>query len=259
VARSAQRRSAKPERNNTTRIDAARPWNGLLTEGDRRLLKGAGFARRVGFGSMPAILVIDAQNYMLGDKPEPLEKSAKRFPSSTGERGWRALRAITRLLDVGRSRNIPVFFTRFVLRADGEDVGVYGRKRKFFGNSQNWCIDGTYGAELSPLVAVAPGDLVLVKNRFSAFWGTPLLGLLIQRKIDTLIVVGGSTSNCVRATVFDAASYNFRTAVVQECVFDRFEISQRVSLFEMDRQFADVVRLESAIRYLRRLPYAGSK
>src|SRR5690606_8558530 len=86
-----------------------------------------------------------------------------------------------------------------------------------------------------PLLRLTPVE------RTWGYNGTPLLGYLIEREVDTVIIMGGSTSNCVRATVFDASSYNFRTIVVQEGVFDRIPISHAISLFDMDRQFADVV------------------
>ena len=64
---------------------------------------------------------------------------------------------------------------------------------------------------------------------------------------------GGATSNCVRATVFDASSYNFRTIVAREAVFDRIPVSHAISLFDMDRQFADVVDCADIVRYLESL------
>ena len=82
-------------------------------------------------------------------------------------------------------------------------------------------------------------------------FGTPLFALLTERAVDTLIVTGGSTSNCVRATAVDAASRDFRTIVVAECVFDRFELSHLAALFDLDRQYADVVSLGDALEGLR--------
>jgi nicotinamidase-related amidase len=91
---------------------------------------------------------------------------------------------------------------------------------------------------------------VFVKKKPSGFHGTPLLGLLVDRRIDTVIVMGGATSNCIRATVFDASSYNFRTIVPEEAVFDRIPVSHAISLFDMDRQFADVVSVDAVLRQL---------
>ena len=71
-------------------------------------------------------------------------------------------------------------------------------------------------------------------------------------------VCGGSTSNCVRATVYDASSYNFRTIVAQDCVFDRIPVSHAISLFDMDRQYADVMSRADICAHLERTPAAGS-
>jgi maleamate amidohydrolase len=76
------------------------------------------------------------------------------------------------------------------------------------------------------------------------------LSYLIDRRIDTLIVTGGSTCNCVRATVFDAFSYNFRTIVPSDAVFDRMPISQAINLFDMNRCSADVVETSEVLDYL---------
>ena len=73
---------------------------------------------------------------------------------------------------------------------------------------------------------------------------------MLERGIDTVIIVGGATSNCVRATVFDAASYNLRAIVAQEAVFDRIPVSHAISLFDMDRQFADVTAVAEVVQYL---------
>ena len=92
-----------------------------------------------------------------------------------------------------------------------------------------------------------------LKKKPSAFHGTPLLGLLVDRGVDSVIVLGGATSNCVQATVFDAASYNLRAAVPQEAVFDRIPVSHAIALFDMDRQFADVVTVAETIAFLESL------
>ena len=91
--------------------------------------------------------------------------------------------------------------------------------------------------------------MVFVKKKPSGFFGTPLLAYLVDRQIDTVIIVGGATSNCIRATVFDASSYNFRTIVPADAVFDRIPVSHAISLFDMDRQFADVLDAAAVLEY----------
>jgi nicotinamidase-related amidase len=70
-------------------------------------------------------------------------------------------------------------------------------------------------------VAPQPGDIIVHKEKPSAFFGTPLLSKLIERHIDTVIVTGCTTSGCVRGTVIEAFSNNFKVAVVENGVFDR--------------------------------------
>jgi len=76
---------------------------------------------------------------------------------------------------------------------------------------------------------------IIGKKKKSAFFGTPLLSLLIDRRVDTCIIVGGSTSNCIRATAIDSEQYNFFTIVPEEAVYDRLPISHKVNLFDINR------------------------
>lgn len=219
-------------------------WENFLTDEDRAVLARGKFGRRMGFGKKPAVLVIDAQRYMVGSAED--EKS---WPSSCGEVGRESMRYIAQIVEAAQQVEVPCIFTRFEIDPSGSDMGVYRRKRDLL-QSDRWCLAGTLGAELSPLLAPTERDLVFVKKKPSGFHGTPLLGYLIDRSVDTLIVVGGATSNCVRATVFDCASYNYRAIVPQEAVFDRIPISHAISLFDMDRQFADVLPTAEVMDYL---------
>ncbi|MFM2149625.1 MAG: hypothetical protein RLZZ187_1931 [Pseudomonadota bacterium] len=219
-------------------------WDRFLTEEDRAILAKGRFGRRMGFGQKCAVLVIDAQRYMVGEVGNDAA-----WPSSCGDAGRAALRAIASLVSAAQAAGAPCFFTRFELDPSGADIGVYGRKRDLL-QSPHWCLAGTRGAELAEGLHPGPNDIVFVKKKPSAFHGTPLLGYLIERGIDTLLVAGGATSNCVQASVFDASSCNFRVAVVQEAVFDRVPISHAIALFDMDRQFADVIPLADALRHL---------
>ena len=215
---------------------SSRPWLDLLDEHDRALIEHARFGRRVGFGHRPALLVIDVQQYMVG----PPSGSQHEYPSACGEEAERALPLIAALARAARAAGAPVIYTRNEFARDGSDIGVYGRKRDLL-ETEGWCLVGSEGAQIHPIVAPQEGDIVLPKRKPSAFFGTPLVGLLIDRAVDSVIVTGGSTANCVRATAVDASSYDFRTSVVEDCVFDRFRLSHLAALFDLDRQYADVV------------------
>jgi maleamate amidohydrolase len=231
-------------------------WLDLLSEEERVRLKTARFGLSIGLGERPAILVIDAQNYMVGPPPGAPEGP---YPSACGEAATQAINRLVPVLSAARATGVPIFYTRFALQPDGRDIGVYGRKRELL-HIDGWCLEGSTGAEIVPALRPEPDDFVLVKTKPSAFIGTPLLGLLVDRGVDTLLVAGGATSNCVRATVVDAMSYNYRTTVVWDCVFDRFAISHRVALFDLGRQYADLLDSESVTAYLygRQAKSAGS-
>jgi maleamate amidohydrolase len=211
-------------------------WRMSLSDEERARISSAGFGRRVGIGTRPALLVIDLQNYMVGP---PDGAPAAEYPSACGAAGAAAVRVLSRFVPSLRRLGVAVFYTRFELAPDGSDGGVYLRKRDLI-DSDGWCLTGSTGAQLVPAVAPVEGDVVLVKKKPSAFAGTPLLPMLIDRGVDSVLLAGGSTSNCVRATAVDAMSANLRVTVVEDCVFDRFERSHVTALFDLDRQYGDV-------------------
>jgi nicotinamidase-related amidase len=84
----------------------------------------------------------------------------------------------------------------------------------------------------------------------SAFFETPLASYLVWRKVDTLIVTGGSTSGCVRATVVDSLSHGYRTIVPEQCVADKHESYHYANLTDMQLKYADVVDVSEARAWL---------
>jgi maleamate amidohydrolase len=218
----------------------------LVGPEEQGVLDRLGAGRHIGFGAVPAIVVIDAQNYMVGAP----EGSPVVYPSGCGQMAVDALAVLRTVLAQARSSGILVVYTQYQVRRDGADMGVYRRKRGL-PDTEGWCLEGSVGAQIADAIAPEPGDIVLVKKRPSAFWGTPLLGLFVERGVDTVIVAGGSTSNCVRATVVDAMSYGYRTTVLEDCTFDRLSICHRVALFDLERQYADVLASPAVLSYLR--------
>lgn len=229
-----------------------RPWDGMLDERDLAVFQLCGHGRKQGFGKRPVVLVIDATYDFIGDKPEPILESVKRFPNSCGEEGWNAVKHIAELVSTARSRKIPVMYTRGESREDGFDLGAWRNKhaRAHEGTS----LEGELGSQLAESIAPRPGDLTISKKKPSAFYGTSLISYLIDLKADTVIVVGCTTSGCVRATVVDGFSYGFRMAVVEEGTFDRYKASHAINLFDMNAKYADVVPLSETVAYLRGCP-----
>lgn len=231
---------------------APRPQSTAGQAGEQTIVLRAGMGRRAGLGKRPALLIIDMQVYMMGDIRQPIDQSILQYPSSCGEAAWAAADHIKRLLSFFHQKGWPVIYTQQTLKADGSDAGPYKKKRAFLA-SEHWLIQGTHGWQIAPAIAPAPGDIVLQKKRPSAFFGTGFLGLLRDAEVDTLVVTGGSVCNCVRATVFDSASYDFNTIVVRDAVCDRLPRSAQVNLEDMDRQFADVMPCAEVLSALQKI------
>ena len=103
-------------------------------------------------------------------------------------------------------------------------------------------------------IAPGPGDILIPKEKPSLFFATPLLSYLIYHNVDTVFVCGTTTSGCVRATVIDAFSYNFKVGVIEECTFDRGEVSHKINLFDMNAKYADVMPVGEVMDYLQSIP-----
>ena len=219
-------------------------WQRFLSEDDRTTIERGRWARRVGFGARPAVILIDVQNYMVG---EAGNHDLGAYPYSCAA-GWAALGQIKRIVDAARRAATPVIYTRFAIDRTVGDAGLFDAKIGAEAG-ENVYFEGTHGSAIVDEVAPRPADLVFTKKKPSSFHGTPLLPYLIDRAVDTLIVTGGATCNCVRATVFDAFSYNYRTIVPADAVFDRLPISHAINLFDMNRCSADVTDTEAVLAY----------
>jgi nicotinamidase-related amidase len=230
----------------------------MLTEADRAVLARGRWGQRVGFGARPALVIVDAQNYMSGRRGA--SDNAGKYPLACTETGFAAIDQIARLLAAARAARVPVFFTRFIVDPVNDDVGMFHRKiGAGVGRGENLYFRGTHGAEIVPDLAPLPTEIVVDKKKSSAFFGTPLLSLLIDRRVDTCIIVGGSTSNCVRATAIDSAQYNFYTVIPEQAVFDRLPLAHAVSLFDMDRMYGDVTPVDEVLQYLARIAATGER
>jgi nicotinamidase-related amidase len=85
----------------------------------------------------------------------------------------------------------------------------------------------------------------------SAFFETPLASFLTWHKVDTVVVTGGSTSGCVRATAVDSLSHGYRTIVPIECVADKHESFHFANLTDLLIKYADVVSVDEVYAAIR--------
>lgn len=212
-----------------------RPWDGAIPEQDRAIYDLAGFGHSVGFGRKPALLIIDVQYRTTGDRPAPIEEAIQEmYPTACGQYGWDAVAHIAALLGTFRQRDLPVLYPH-VAPKKAVDAGRFGQIMPGVTTISD------RGYEFVEEIAPQAGDVLLPKRHASAFFGTSLMSYLVDFGVDTVVVTGATTSGCVRATVADAFSYNLRTIVVEEAVFDRIQISHKISLYDMDAKYADVL------------------
>jgi nicotinamidase-related amidase len=232
-------------------MDGAIDWRTVATERDRAIYEEAGYGRRVVPGNRPMLLVIDVTYGFVGRERLPILEAIGRYPNACGEAGWDAVGAIARLLPVARALGRPVVYSAGFSALGSLGVGLWAQKHPRASDAPG---DAN---EIVAEIAPGPADLVLPKTKPSLFHGTPLLDLLVREGADTLVVTGGTTSGCVRATVVDAFSYNYPVLVVEDAVFDRGALSHAVNLFDMDQKYANVITSEAALAVLGEL--AGGK
>jgi maleamate amidohydrolase len=223
---------------NKETVMTERIWERHWTEQDRQAMRDSGYSNPVGFGKRPALLIVDVSYNFCGEKSEPLLDSIKTYRNSCGAAAWDAIAVIRRLIDAAHDKAVPVFYTTNTRRSDGFDAGGWRWKN---GRELDDPEHEIQGNRIVAEIAPEDRDVVIYKTKPSAFFGTPLLSFLIDLKVDSLIVCGVSTSGCVRASVIEAFSNNFRVQVVEDGCFDRSEVSHAINLGDMNAKYADVL------------------
>lgn len=194
---------------------------------------------KFGFGEKLAIVNVDFQQaYTRTD----MFKTAYE----TDPRQIEYVNIISRL---ARAKGMPVIWSRVGYKDDAGDAGVWGTRTNTPDSLQNI----KYGSErhaFDPRCEIDANDLEYTKRMPSAFFETPLASYLRWHKVDTVVVTGGSTSGCVRATAVDALSYGFRTIVPIETSADKHESYHFANLTDLQLKYADVEPVQTVIDWL---------
>ncbi|MEH6637941.1 MAG: N-carbamoylsarcosine amidohydrolase [Porticoccaceae bacterium] len=194
---------------------------------------------RIGFGRKPALLVID---FMKGYTAEDSPLFAPGVVTAVAES--------EALLAVARECSVPIIHT--IVRYNPvtfEDGGMWIKKAPVL----KCLVEGNPYAETCDEVLPIAGETIVTKNYASAFFGTSIAATLIAQGIDTAIMIGCSTSGCIRASAVDAVQHGFRSIVVRECVGDRHPDPHDANLFDIDSKYGDVVSKIETIEYFRSL------
>ena len=193
------------------------------------------FGGRLGWGSRPALLVIDMMR-------------AYFTPGSPFDLGSRAaVDGCAALLAAARTAGLLVVHTRVRYAAGLADGGLFVRKVPGLALLAEGAGDlGEFVPELAP----GPGEPVVVKQYASGFFGTSLASSLRSTGVDTVVVVGLTTSGCVRATTLDAMQHGFRPIVAADACGDRTPAVHDANLFDLDAKYADVTTVAEILAHL---------
>lgn len=203
---------------------------------------GAGFGNHLEPGRRPALVCVDLVEAYFSPGAE--------LYMGTDE----CLASAARVLAAARAAGVPVVHTKVSFAEGGLDGGAFFKK---VGALKQFVGDTALGA-IRPEVAPVSGEVVLVKQYASAFFGTSLSSTLTAAGVDTLIVVGVSTSGCIRATAVDAIQHGFVPLVVRDAVGDRDPRPHEANLFDLQAKYAEVVGEAEVLAYLSGLSAGGS-
>lgn len=199
---------------------------------------GSAFSGRVGWGTSPAVLVID----LVRAYTEPGGPFLLPNPGP-------ALTATDELVATARAAGRPVLWTLVRYTRGMADGGLFARKVPALAAFAEDA-DGGWG-EIAPPLKPEPGEPVVAKQYASAFFGTSLASTLHTMRVDTVVVAGVSTSGCVRASAMDALNHGFRPQVVRDACADRSPALHEANLADLDAKYADVTELAEALTRLR--------
>lgn len=183
-------------------------------------------------GGHVALLLIDINNSFFDPK------GLFYYPAAA-----EVLGPVRRLLESARSAGCLVIHALEAHRAGFEDFEALKLPKH--------CLEGSFDAAPFPGFEPQPGELVIRKRRFSAFFGTDLALVLSEQKVGRLLIGGVKTNVCIRATVQDAFAYGFQPAVVREAVNSNRPHLHEAALEDIDRYFGDVLDVDQALALIK--------
>jgi maleamate amidohydrolase len=199
--------------------------------------------KRFGFGRKPALINIDLQKAYtaVGEFVTAYETNPKQ------------MEYVNQLAAAFRAKGCPVVWTYVAYMDSGEDCGVWGTRTNTPDSLQNIKV-GSRRSEFDDRLDIdRKRDIIVNKRMASAFHETNLQSVFTFHGVDTVVLTGGSTSGCVRATVVDSLSRSYRTIVAEECVADKHESPHFANLYDIAVKYADVVSTQEVLDYLKNL------
>lgn len=203
-------------------------------------LKANPTRKRFGFGNKAALVNIDPQKAYT--RTDLFATAYETDPNQ--------LSYINKLAGFFRALNWPVVWTHVAYMASAEDAGVWGTRTDTPDSLQNIKFDSQRSEFDDRLDIDKINDVIYLKKMPSAFFETQLQSLLVWHQVDTVILTGGSTSGCIRATGVDSLSRGYRTIVPEECVADKHESYHYANLTDLALKYCDVLAVEEVLSWL---------
>lgn len=195
---------------------------------------------RFGFGKKAVLVNIDPQKaYTRTD----LYKTAYQTDP-------KQLDYINQLVEKFHLLNWPVVWTHVAYMNSAEDAGVWGERTDTPDSLQNIKFDSQRSEFDDRLNIDKVRDVIYLKKMPSAFFETQLQSLLVYHQVDTVILTGGSTSGCIRATGVDSLSRGYKTIVPEECVADKHESYHYANLTDLTLKYCDVLEVNEVFNWL---------
>ena len=212
------------------------PWDHFLTGQDRAVFEACGRHPLPPLPNRPALIVIDVTWDICGPEGASAIEAVRASRWACGPRAWAAVPLIQRLLEAARKTKAPVVHTRpNAARLARLDMGAERAPDQ-----------AAAGNAFVPQLDPKFNETVIGKSMPSAFWGTGLADHLDALGADGVILAGATTSGCVRATALDAHSQERAVVMVPDAVFDRFEASHAITLFDCQAKYAELLDISAA-------------
>ncbi|MBU3002608.1 isochorismatase family protein [Paraglaciecola arctica] len=196
--------------------------------------------KRFGFGNKAVLVNID---------PQKAYTCTDEFATAY-ETDPRQMEYINEMSKAFRALGWPVVWTHVAYMESAEDAGIWGTRTDTPDSLQNIKFDSRRSEFDDRLEIDYVKDVVYLKKMPSAFFETQLQSLLVWHQVDTVILTGGSTSGCIRATAVDSLSRGYRTIVPEECVADKHESYHYANLTDLSLKYADVLTLDEVNQWL---------
>lgn len=205
-------------------------------------LKGNLSRKRFGFGKKAILVNVDLQKAYT--RPDLFKTAYETDPKQ--------LIYVNELAEQFRNLEWPVVWTYVAYTKSGEDCGIWGTRTNTPDSLQNIKF-GSDRSELDDRLHIdSEKDIIYCKKMPSAFFETQLQSLCVWHQIDTIVLTGGSTSGCIRATAVDSLSRGYRTIVPEECVADKHESYHFANLTDLSIKYADVLEVQEVFEYLQK-------